>query len=77
VAPNKLERKFKEDKPGQILLTDITYLAYDLNKRAYLLAIKDSVTNEILAYKVSKSMDMRFIEETLNQLEYIKLEKMH
>jgi putative transposase len=35
VAPNKLERKFKEGNPNQILLTDITYLTYDLNQRAY------------------------------------------
>ncbi|HHU59793.1 TPA: IS3 family transposase, partial [bacterium] len=41
VAPNKLERKFKDGNPNQIFLTDITYLTYDMNKRAYLSGIKD------------------------------------
>lgn len=74
VAPNKLERKFKSGNPGQILLTDITYLTYDLNKRAYLSAIKDAVTNEIIAFKVSTSLDITFVEDTMEQLENIRLE---
>ena len=74
VAPNKLERKFKDGNPNQILLTDITYLTYDMNKRAYLSGIKDGVTNEIHAYKVSKSLDITFVEETMSQLEVIRLD---
>ncbi|VEU81157.1 Integrase core domain [Haploplasma axanthum] len=73
VAPNKLERKFKEGNPNQILLTDITYLTYDLNKRAYLSAIKDGVTNEIHAYQVSKSLDIKFVEDTMKDLDKIEL----
>lgn len=74
VAPNKLERKFKNGNPNQILLTDITYLTYDLNQRAYLSGIKDGVTNEIHSYKVSKSLDISFVEDSMNQLEKITLE---
>ncbi len=74
VAPNKLERKFKEGKPNQILLTDITYLVYDLNQRAYLSGIKDGVTNEIHGYKLSKSLDIKFVEDSMYQLEKIVLD---
>jgi len=74
VAPNKLERKFKDGNPNQILLTDITYLTYDLNQRAYLSGIKDGVTNEIHGYKVSKSLDVSFVEDSMNQLEKLTLD---
>jgi putative transposase len=74
VAPNKLERKFKAGNPNQIFLTDITYLTYDMNKRAYLSSIKDGVTNEMHAYKVSKSLDIEFVEDTMAQLEKIQLD---
>lgn len=74
VAPNKLERKFKDGNPNQIFLTDITYLTYDMNKRAYLSGIKDGVTNEIHAYKASKSLDITFVEDTMSQLEAIQLD---
>lgn len=74
IAPNKLERKFKEGNPNQNLLTDITYLTYDLNQRAYLSGIKDGKTNEIHGYKVSKSLDIEFVEESLKQLYKIQLD---
>jgi putative transposase len=74
VAPNKLERKFKEGNPNQILLTDITYLIYDLNQRAYLSGIKDGVTNEMHGYKVSRSLDISFVEDSVNQLNQIRLD---
>ena len=75
VAPNKLERKFKDGNPNQILLTDITYLKYDLNKTAYLSGVKDGVTNEIHAYQVSASLDIEFVEKTMDQLFSIPLDK--
>lgn len=75
VAPNILERKFKEGKPNQILLTDITYLTYDLNKRAYLSLIKDAVTNEIISYELSKSLELDFVIKTFNKLESLSLER--
>ncbi|AUD62202.1 hypothetical protein BK010_09385 [Tenericutes bacterium MO-XQ] len=74
VAPNTLKRKFKEGNPNQILLTDITYLTYDLNQRAYLSGVKDGVTNEIHGYKVSQNLDITFVEESVNQLEKIILD---
>jgi putative transposase len=73
VAPNKLERQFKKGQPNQNLLTDITYLVYDMNKRAYLSGVKDGVTNEMHAYQLSKSLDITFVEDTMKQLEMIQL----
>ncbi len=53
------EHRFKPGEAGKVLLTDITYLMYKGNKRAYLSTIKDAETNKILAYEVSPSFTRR------------------
>ncbi|WP_270563293.1 IS3 family transposase [Clostridium beijerinckii] len=53
-VPNILQRNFKQDIPGKILLTDITYLPYNGSDMAYLSTILDSSTGEILAHHISK-----------------------
>jgi putative transposase len=68
VVPNLLNREFKQDIPGKVLLTDITYLYYGTGKKAYLSTIKDSSTNEILAYHVSDRITMDLATDTLLQL---------
>lgn len=68
VMPNLLQRQFKSGTPGEILLTDITYLFYGKGKKAYLSTIKDSSTNEIVAYHVSDRMTMDLAIETLVKL---------
>lgn len=66
---NILNRIFYEAKPGEHLLTDITYIIYDPNRnKAYLSTIKDAATREILAYKLSKTLDVAFVLGTVNQL---------
>ncbi|MBB6021666.1 transposase InsO family protein [Paenibacillus sp. JGP012] len=67
--PNLLQRNFKQDIPGKVLLTDITYLNYGQGKRAYLSTIKDSSTNEIVAYYVSERMTMDLATNTLLHLQ--------
>lgn len=69
VVPNLLQRNFKQSLPGKVLLTDITYLNYGRSKRAYLSTIKDSSTNEILAYHVSERMTMDLATNTLLHLQ--------
>ncbi|MBB6024662.1 transposase InsO family protein, partial [Paenibacillus sp. JGP012] len=69
VVPNLLQRNFKQGLPGKVLLTDITYLNYGRSKRAYLSTIKDSSTNEILAYHVSERMTMDLATNTLLHLQ--------
>jgi len=68
VVSNLLNRQFKQDVPGKILLTDITYLYYGKGLKAYLSTIKDSSTNEILAYHVSDRITMNLATDTLLKL---------
>lgn len=68
VVPNKLKRNFKQETPGKVLLTDITYLNDFKGSRAYLSAIKDGSTNEILAYNVSTSLDINIALDTIKAL---------
>ena len=72
VVPNRLNREFKQNTPGKVMLTDITYMPYGNNKIAYLSTIKDSSTNEILAYNLSNSLAIDIVTETINKL--VKLE---
>lgn len=65
VVPNLLNRQFKQDVPGKILLTDITYLFYGKGQKAYLSTIKDASTNEILAYNVSDRLTIDLATDTL------------
>jgi transposase InsO family protein len=78
VLPNLLNRNFKQNTPGKVLLTDITYLFYGKGKKAYLSTIKDSSTNEILAYHLSNSLRIDIATDTLHKLKKnrkIKLSK--
>lgn len=68
VLPNLLNRDFKQEIPKKVLLTDITYLTYSSGRRAYLSTIKDSSTNEILAYKVSHSLKIDIVLDTIDNL---------
>lgn len=68
VLPNLLKREFKQNIPGKVLLTDITYLFYGNRKKAYLSTIKDGSTNEILAYKLSKNIKLDIVIDTLRAL---------
>ena len=77
VAPNRLNREFKQNIPGKVMLTDITYMPYGNNKIAYLSTIKDSSTNEILAYNLSNSLAIDIVTETINKLVKLKSFKLH
>ncbi|BCA36931.1 hypothetical protein BwiPL1_53130 (plasmid) [Bacillus wiedmannii] len=68
IVPNQLNREFKQNPPGKTLLTDITYLVYGKNQRAYLSTILDGSTNEILAYHVSEQMTLELVTTTLHKL---------
>ena len=68
VAPNLLERKFREYGPRVVLLTDITYLFYANHQKCYLSSIKDAYTKEILAWVLSTNMEEDFVLDTINML---------
>ncbi|MFV8828168.1 IS3 family transposase [Alkalihalobacterium sp. APHAB7] len=68
VLPNLLQRNFKQDTPGKVLLIDITYLFYGKGKKAYLSTVKDGSTNELLAYHISERMTLDIATDTLLKL---------
>jgi putative transposase len=68
VVPNLLNRQFKQNVPGKVLLTDITYLFFGRGQKAYLSTVKDASTNEILAYNISERMTIDLATDTLLKL---------
>jgi putative transposase len=68
-VPNLLTRNFDHCEPQKVMLTDITYLYYAEGCKAYLSAIKDGSTREILAYYLSNSLEMDLVMKTLDRLE--------
>jgi putative transposase len=68
VVPNLLNRQFKQEIPGKVLLTDITYLNYQNGQRAYLSVIKDGSTGQILAQHLSDRITMELATDTLQKL---------
>ena len=67
VAKNEVNREFRLHGARKILLTDITYLFYR-NGKCYLSTILDAYTKEILAYRVSASLEVKFVLETVDRL---------
>ena len=57
-APNLLKQNFKVNQPDKVYSTDISYLFYNKGKRAYLSATKDLATKEIVAFNISKELDL-------------------
>ncbi|MEK4627268.1 IS3 family transposase [Solibacillus sp. FSL R7-0682] len=68
--PNYLNRAFKQDEPGKVFLTDITYLQYKGGRTAYLSCVKDVATREIVAYKLATTLKLSIVYETLEQLKH-------
>ena len=68
VLPNLLNRKFKQESTGKVLLTDKSYLFFKHGQKAYLSTILDASTNEILAYNISKSLKIDIVTDTIDKL---------
>ena len=68
VLPNLLNREFKQEIPGKVLLTDISYLFFKNGQKAYLSTILDASTNEVLAYNVSKNLKIEIVTNTVDIL---------
>ena len=65
---NKLNREFKQESPYKFFSTDISYFFYK-GGLAYLSVIKDIASKEIIAWELSRHIDMRLV---LNTVEYMK-----
>lgn len=68
---NIIDRDFDRGTPYKVLLTDITYLPYGKGQMAYLSAIKDGATGEIVAHHFSTSLKMNLVNRTLKKLELV------
>ena len=68
VAPTLLNREFETQGPRKVLLTDITYIINGKAPRCYMSTIIDACTKELLAWVLSKSFEVDFVLETVNQL---------
>lgn len=66
VVSNILNREFNASAQNQKWVTDITYLMFN-QKRLYLSAIKDLYNNEIVAYKISDTNDLKLVVNTIKE----------
>lgn len=67
VAPNLLDRDFKQELPNQVYSTDITVHKYN-KKKAYTVAFKDLCTNEVIASNISNKIDMDLVIKGLKKV---------
>lgn len=67
IADNYVKREFKQHGPRKILLTDITYIPF-LGGFLYLSVIIDAFTMQVLAYVLSRSLEVEFVLETVHIL---------
>lgn len=65
--PNILNRNFIAAYLNEKWVTDVTYLSYGAENKAYLSAIKDLYNGEIIAYVVGKRNDNQLVMDTLKQ----------
>lgn len=68
---NLLDRQFKQNIPGRVLCTDITYLYYGYGRKAYLSVIKDIATREIVSWQLSGNLTMKFVLDSIADLSNI------
>ena len=70
VKPNLLKRRFRLHRPGEVFLTDVTYLKHgkDRNLLTYGSAAIDAVTGRVVSFYTSKTNDLPFVLETLKSL---------
>ncbi len=73
---NILNRKFKQNIPYQYASTDITYIKYQ-GRFCFLSVVKDLATGQILAWCLSKDMNLKLVMDTIDNLEdYFKTNKL-
>ena len=58
---NILNRDFQQSKPNTAYCTDISYLYFQNNNKAYLSALKDIASGEIVSHTLSKTLELDFV----------------
>ena len=66
---NLLMRRFKQHRPNEVRLTDVTYLDYGEGLRAYGSASIDPVTNRLICFVVSENNDLQLALDTLEAMD--------
>ena len=64
---NKLDRNFNQNIPFKVFCTDITYIPFNY-RFAYLSAVKDIATGEIVSWQLSRHLEMDIVLGTLKNL---------
>lgn len=64
---NILNRNFIQQNPRKVLCTDITYLPYN-GRMAYLSAIKDIASKEIVGWNVAQHLHLDIVFDTLENM---------
>ncbi|MEX0877996.1 MAG: IS3 family transposase [Candidatus Spechtbacterales bacterium] len=64
--PNILDRNFKQEHPRSVFCADITYLPFN-HRFAYLSAVKDIATKEIVAAHLSMHIDVELVIRTMEK----------
>jgi putative transposase len=60
-CPNLLKQNFKINEERKLFSTDVTYFFNKNGSKAYLSAVKDLETNEIVGFEISKTNDLDFV----------------
>jgi len=60
-CPNLLKQNFKINEERKVFSTDVTYLFNKNGSKAYLSAVKDLGTREIVGFEVSRTNDLDFV----------------
>jgi len=71
VADNVLNRRFESLGPRAVMLTDITYIPYmhaGARVFCYLSVIIDACTKQVMAYRLSESLEVDFVLDTVKDL---------
>jgi transposase InsO family protein len=67
IFKNKLNREFTQPIPRKVFCTDITYLPFNQNF-AYLSAVKDIASGEVVSWNLSHNLAMNLVIDTLKGL---------
>ena len=63
---NLLSRSFSQEKPDTVYSTDITQINYG-HKKAYVAAVKDLCTKEIISKEVSNRIDLKLTNSAIDR----------
>ena len=65
--PNIIQQEFNIKSPRKVFSTDVTFLINRSGKRAYLSAVKDLCTKEIVGFELSNTNDLDFVIKSVRK----------